>query len=247
MLFPALPFSLNASTNSIRLKNNTFITGNTEVSGEVLADTYRGISVLNSTSVATGSVVLAGGLGVAKTIFADIYRGVNTLDSTSISTGSAILSGGLGVAKSVFATTYSSPNGAFKNAHFKNASTQTIASGGQRLLIFPTQMVNNIPQLSYSSGTFTVSIAMRLFISYSLNYVGGGGGVAYAHIETSDHTTWFGISGSTNMTNAGLNGSCIVALTAGATFKIYTEIGVTQNISGNDTYAPSNCFVYSLN
>ena len=63
----------------------------------------RVIDTTESTSVSTGSTVLAGGIGVAKAAF--VGGAVNVMDattSTSVSTGSLITAGGIGVAKAAF-------------------------------------------------------------------------------------------------------------------------------------------------
>lgn len=55
--------------------------------------------VTDSSSVGTGAVILAGGLGIAKKIFAGgAIRTTDTTVSSSVSTGSLIADGGLGVA-----------------------------------------------------------------------------------------------------------------------------------------------------
>jgi hypothetical protein len=57
----------------------------------------------DSSNVATGSIITAGGVGIAKNAYVGAnLRVIGTTEATNVATGSTVLSGGLGVAKNVF-------------------------------------------------------------------------------------------------------------------------------------------------
>lgn len=68
------------------------------------SDIFKVLNTTDSTTIADGALVVAGGVGVAKKIIAGgIIKTTDSTESTSISTGSIVASGGAGFAKKVTA------------------------------------------------------------------------------------------------------------------------------------------------
>lgn len=169
-------------------------------------------------------------------------------DSTSIATGSVQLLGGLGVTKSIWATSYNSPNGAFKLAKFIRNSNQAYVGPSLASVLFNSTTINEIPQLSYTSGTgtFSVNSASRLLICVFLRYFSA----TNCSIILRDTTNSLNLATASNsdgiFSNPGCSFTTLVSLASSTSFVIQVYANTNGNVIGgaiNDTYIT----IYSLN
>lgn len=105
----------NANQYNLFCKDLT-LSGDLEMSGDLILDEVHVINTSNSTSVTTGALVVAGGVGIVKdmyvggTIYGNITGSVtttslslsDTTQSTNTATGTLIVSGGAGIAKNLY-------------------------------------------------------------------------------------------------------------------------------------------------
>lgn len=97
---------LNTTQSSDTLTGACIIDGGVVIKKNVFnSGAYVNNSNINSSNVASGSILLQGtsGMGVGGNInHGGIFKNINTTESTSSSTGSCILSGGVGIAKNLY-------------------------------------------------------------------------------------------------------------------------------------------------
>lgn len=150
-----------------------------------------------------------------------------------------------------FDGTISTTNGAFRLARYQASTSQSISTGSFHRVLFPTTVLNEISGLSYSSGTFTASIAMRVMVYYSIRF---------NDAFSSTRNCWISINDAGSGTNIHyaqqgafspvggqiLSSSTVLSLAVSDTVSLWAFGTATGTISLNNTYFISSIQFYTL-